>query len=38
MSFSGGNKFKIPREQGRFIGERITENDLPLTNDHLILI
>lgn len=36
--FSGGNKFKIPREQGRFIGERITENDLPLTNDHLILI
>jgi hypothetical protein len=34
------NGFKFPTErgsEGRFIGERITEEDLPLTNDHLIL-
>lgn len=36
--FSNGNRFKIKRTNGRFIGERITENDLPLTNDHLVLI
>jgi len=30
--------FPIKRENGRFIGERIDENDNPLTNDHKILL
>lgn len=30
--------FPIKRENGRFIGERISINDEPLTNDHLILL
>jgi len=30
--------FTIKRENGRFIGERISINEQPLTNDHLILL
>lgn len=36
--FSGGNKFKLDRVNGSFIGERITEHDKPQYDDHLILI
>ena len=36
--FGNGRPFPIERDpEGRFIGERIDENDLPLTNDHVIL-
>lgn len=36
--FGNGRPFPIERDpEGRFIGERIDENDLPLTNDHIIL-
>ena len=30
--------FPIKRENGRFIGERITENDLPLTEDYKMVL
>jgi len=36
--FSGGNKFKLDRINGSFIGERIDVNDKPLYDDHLVLI
>lgn len=35
--FSDGLKFPLPRVEKRFVGERIDVNDLPLTNDHLII-
>ena len=37
MNLVMGDLSQSKNPEGRFIGERIDENDLPLTDDHIIL-